>query len=424
LKQQIQQLFFGKLAKASSFLFAGIVVTGLLGYIFQIIMGRMLSVVEYGTFTALMAVIMLIGAPLKTLSMLVSREVSAYRQNQNISALTSIFYIVNSRIFLFSIFITIISLFFIQPLQNLLSIDKYIDFFLFISIILIAIPYAVIVAFLQGLQYFKWLSIAGVLAILLKILVAVILIFLGFGLSGALGGAAISSLIVLFLTYFAVRPSIGVKFNPSKIKINFSYGFFFPVFLANIGFAVMTQIDMVMVKYYFSEQDAGIYAAASILGKAVMYLPGGIVMALFPMVAENQSDGKSSSNYLIQAVIVTSILCSIGAFLYYYFSDSLIILLYGKEYLPSAQLLKYFGFAMIPMALIMVAEHFLIAKGKVLFAYLFIFIAPLQVTAIYYFHITLLNIVLIISITGITTLVIGYSLLLNTYLNEKKATQL
>ena len=84
----------------------------------------------------------------------------------------------------------------------------------------------------------------------------------------------------------------------------------------------------------------------------------------------------------------------------------------------AAPLLKYFGFAMIPMGLILVAEHFLIAMGRVLFAYLFIIIAPFQLIAIYYFHESLINIIFIMSISGIILAIVGYSLLWRTFRNE------
>ena len=49
-------------------------------------------------------------------------------------------------------------------------------------------------------------------------------------------------------------------------------GSILPVIVANISFAIMTQADMVLVNYHFSSEIAGEYAAASILGKAVLYL--------------------------------------------------------------------------------------------------------------------------------------------------------
>jgi len=419
LKDILQFLFFGKLAKASTWLFAGGLLSGFLGYFFQIIVGRMLSVSDYGAFNSLMALIMLVGAPLITLMMLVSRKVSSYRSSSYDNHRAHLFYIANFYIVIILTLFSIIAVSFFEIVIDFLSLENNIHLYLLIAMLFVAFPQAVNNAYLQGLQFFKWLAFTGVLFNILKIILVVVLIYLGFGVSGALGGVILASIIVFLITFIALLPSL----RGNKSKYNSGYHFsiksIIPVLLANIAFALMTQIDMVLVRHFFLEQEAGLYAAASILGKAVMYLPGGIAMALFPMVAGNHSDGKTSSHLLLQAFGITLILCTIGSLFYYYFSDLIIVLLYGEDYKMAAPILKYFGFAMIPMGLILVAEHFLIAMGKVLFAYLFIIIAPLQLIAIYYFHDTLLNIVLIMFISGIILTILGYSLLWRAYRNGR-----
>jgi len=415
VRHQVKQLFLGKLARASSWLFVGGVAGGILGYLFQIIMGRMLSVAEYGIFSALMAMIVVIRAPMTTLSMIISRRVSTYRSEQDNGKLGYLFYWINRKLLLIAVVLIVLVVFNIKPLQNFLLIEKSAHLYLLLIILLIAFPQAVNNAYLQGLQYFKWLSVSGVLATLLKIIIAVILIYFGLGVAGALGGVIFSTFIILILTYVVLRPSLSKNNASISNTTHLLFKSAMPVLLANVAFAVMTQIDMVLVKYYFSEQEVGIYAAASILGKAVMYLPGGIAMALFPMVAENHASGKSSAHLMFQAVGVTALLSLTGALFYYFFADSIIVLLYGNDYKEAANVLKYFGFAILPMALIMVAEHFLIAMGRVLFAYLFMVVAPLQLIAIYYYHDTLLDIVAVLSISGIILVVSGYGLLWRTF---------
>lgn len=415
MRHQVKQLFLGKLARASSWLFVGGVAGGILGYLFQIIMGRMLSVSEYGIFSALMAMIVVIRAPMTTLSMIISRRVSTYRSEQDNGKLGYLFYWINRKLLLIAVVLIVLVVFNIKPLQNFLLIEKSAHLYLLLIILLIAFPQAVNNAYLQGLQYFKWLSVVGVLATLLKIIITVILIYFGLGVAGALGGVIFSTFIILILTYVVLRPSLSKNNASISNTTHLLFKSAMPVLLANVAFAVMTQIDMVLVKYYFSEQEVGIYAAASILGKAVMYLPGGIAMALFPIVAENHASGKSSAHLMFQAVGVTALLSLTGALFYYFFADSIIVLLYGTDYKEAANVLKYFGFAILPMALVMVAEHFLIAMGRVLFAYLFMVVAPLQLIAIYYYHDTLLDIVAVLSISGIILVVSGYGLLWRTF---------
>ena len=412
MRHQFKQLFLSKLLRAGGWLFTGGVAGGILGYLFQIIMGRMLSVSEYGTFSALMASLVVIGVPMLALSMIISRQVSAYRLKKDKNILGYLFYGVNKKLFLFGVALTIFVVLNINSLLNFLAIEKNTHLYLFLIIILIAFPQSINNAYLQGLQYFKWLSFSGVLVTLLKIIMAVILVNFGLGVDGALGGIIFSTLVILILTFFVIRPSLGNNnfrfFSPKK---NLLFEYAIPVLFANIAFALMTQADMVLVKHFFSEQDAGIYAAASVLGKAVLYLPGAFAIALFPMVAENHALGKSSINLFLQAIGLTAFLSLIGSLFFYFLADHIILLSYGTDYKEASSILKYFGFAVLPMSLIMVAEYFLIAMGRVLFAYLFIVVAPLQLITIYYNHNPMLSIVFIMFMSGAILAMAGYGLL-------------
>jgi len=86
-------------------------------------------------------------------------------------------------------------------------------------------------------------------------------------------------------------------------------------------------------------------------------------------------------------------------------------LLYGEDYRGAGEVLKYFGFAILPMALVLVAENFLIAKGRVLFAYLFAFTAPLQLAAIHFYHDSLQMVVAVVGASGLLLALLGYGLL-------------
>jgi O-antigen/teichoic acid export membrane protein len=188
--------------------------------------------------------------------------------------------------------------------------------------------------------------------------------------------------------------------------------------MANIAFSAMTQLDMVLVKHLFPADQASIYYAASILGKAILYLPGGIVLALFPLVASNDAKGQASGHMLIQAAGFSGLICFLVASIYWFFGDWIILQFYGAKYEGAGDLLRLYGFAMLPMALVMVAEYFLIAKGRVLFAWLFLAIAPLQILAIYTWHEQLWMIVAAIAAFGSVLAVMGYLFLWREFRNE------
>jgi O-antigen/teichoic acid export membrane protein len=173
---------------------------------------------------------------------------------------------------------------------------------------------------------------------------------------------------------------------------------------------MMTQADMVLVKNLFSPQDAGFYASASVLGKAVIYLPGAIVLALFPMVAESNALRISSGSLLRKALVITLALSGGMALALSLFPTFVIETLFGARYLEAAGVLRYFGLAMLPMALLLILMNYFIAKGRTLFSYAMGLGAVIEVALILAFHSSLTSVIWAIMGTGGVVLALGFVL--------------
>lgn len=421
LHWRLIDLLSSKLAKTSIWLVIGGIAAGLLGYVFQVLMGRMLSPSEFGQFSAIMALYMILAAPLGTLMMVVSRKVSEYRAKTDVGSIFHFYYSVNYATAAFGIALLAACFYFAPLLQTYLKTPSITEIYLLGIVLLVTFPPIINNAFLQGLQKFTWFSVCGALGVLLKILFSVVLIWLGYGMNGALGGVALSLLAVWIISYGGIRGQVQQGQGKPFLKNHISVRSALPVLVANVAFTAMTQLDMVLVNYYFSPHEAGMYAAASILGKAVLYLASGVALALFPMVAENNARNQGSANLLMQALILAAFLCLSGAVFYYFFGEWLIRAFYGEDYLAAGEVLRFYGFAILPMTLVMVAEYFLIAKGRVVFAYLFVGVAPIQLLAVYYYHASLLMILTIMGITGLVLSFVGFGLLWRAFYQSKVA---
>jgi O-antigen/teichoic acid export membrane protein len=174
------------------------------------------------------------------------------------------------------------------------------------------------------------------------------------------------------------------------------------------------------VNWYFPSPEAGAYAAASVFGKAILYLLGGIVLALFPMVAKNQNDNISSTHLIRNAVLTTLLMCGAVAIIYWLTGNWLISIFYGDRYIGSGELLRWYGLAILPMALVMVAEHFLIAQGRTLFCWLFLLILPFQFAATWLWHAELWMVLVNIGTSGATLAFLGYFMLLQEWLRTHR----
>lgn len=398
------------------------IATGVLGYAYQILMGRMLDPSEFALFGAITALLMIFSAPLGAMFLLVSRRVSILNSYAESSGLLRMLYFRGHKFVIISgIIFLVLFFYYVDVLQDFLQSADQVPLWVFAGAMIASALIVINNAFFQGRKMFRLLGTSGVVAILVKVLTSYFLVSFGFGVSGALSGLIFSTVIIWIIGVVIMLRILPSREQLSTIEVEpFPINTIIPVIVANIAFTLMTQLDMIFVKHYFSATEAGLYAAVSVLGKAILYLPGGLVLAMFPIAAENSATGKSSSQVLMQALALTALFCTGMAVLYWFFGDWLILQFYGTKYVEAGELLRWYGFAILPMAFVMVAEYFLIAQGRVIFAWLFMGIAPLQILAITIHHEELWMIMAILGIFGGLLCFIGFSFLLKSYLTVER----
>jgi len=374
-------------------------------------MGRMLGVADYGLFIAMVALLAIVSVPISTVAMLVSRRASEYRAKHQPEKMAAMFWWVNRRVLWGALIMALLVLPFSTYLKDYVHLESLAPILtlLLVAVAMLFLPLNV--AYLQAQQNFLWIAFANVGIHAFKILFCVALVLAGYKLLGALMGVLFASIALWVLTYFPLRPAVEIAIEDRHPETYFSLISALPVLVANLAFAVMTQLDLLLVNHYFDSQHAGVYAAAAILGKAVMYLPGAIIIAMFPMVAENESHSRSSAHLFINAIVLTVGFSGLGALIYFLFAEEIISLLYGQKYEGAAELLKYYGFAMLPMSIIMVAEHFLIAKGRVIFGYVMMLGIPFVLYGAQSYHEHLVDMVYILAAGGSGLALIGFGVI-------------
>lgn len=407
-----------RLTQVSSGLFLVHIIVGMLGYAFQVAMGRWLSTTDYGVLSALLALSMVLGVPLGTVGMVITRRFAEYQVNNDHRALTALYWRIHRQVAVVGILGATILLAFTPWLQVHLHASSPWPIIWFTALVFCSLFAPLNHALLQGMQDFRRLAWAIMQWGVGKLLLPLMLVGAGLGLSGSLLGLGFNGLLS-WIVAFAMARRYLVSGISKNAALPLSLQDSLPALLANVCFMMMTQLDVVLVNYYFPGELAGNYAAAAVLGKTVLFLPGGIVAALFPMVAENEARGHSSVSLLLKAIGLTILSSGITTLFFFLFADSVINFFFRHRYDEASEVLRYFGFAMFPMALVLVAEHFLIAKRQALFAYLFLVAAPCQIMMIHFFHNTLLQVVATVIVFSVLLAVVGYVFMLLRYFQRK-----
>ena len=387
---------------------SGVVAAGL-GYGYQILLGRLLSPTEFALFTASVGLAVFSSSLFGALGMLITRRVAGLKTKYLDGLPSSYYWRVQTYITLGGIILLVTIIFLMPYAQDMLRTHSVSLIWLIFGYVVMAMFYSVNYAVFQGLQKFYTMGAFSIASVILKIIFSISLIYLGFGVVGAVSGMLFGLVVMVLLGSWLLLRNLSRTQHLTEVVLpKIDLGPFIAVYLSGIAIAALTQLDTVLVNWYFPGDIAGEYAAISVLGKGVLYFPGGLVLAMFPMVAENHAKAVDSKKMLFQGIIVTIILSLLVVALFILAGKPLLEVLYGNRYSDASELLPLYGLAMVPLALVILAEHYLIAKGKVLFAWLFFALAPLELLALHYFHSDLKSVIFIIGSFGSALAILGF----------------
>ena len=151
------------------------------------------------------------------------------------------------------------------------------------------IPLGVRRGYIQGTHAFTALALNFMLEGVVRLAGAYLLIILGLGVEGAV----LASVIAVIASYFLALPSPGLgSFRSHRFVIAFGEGLQAIVFFS--GQVIINNFDIVLVNHFFPSEEAGIYAAVSLVGRLVNMCAWSVVNTMFPVsAAARQSDREA-----------------------------------------------------------------------------------------------------------------------------------
>lgn len=407
MNARLSGLLSDRLVGTCGWLFTTLMVSNVFTYFFHVAMGRLLTPAEYGFLNSLLSVFIVLGVPLATVPMVLARKTAEYGVLQDHTGIRSLYRLAHRRIF----FAGLICLLFFALSSRLIA--DYLHSPSVTPILLLglwicsAFTVPINQSLLQGLQDYKWFGISSSLPGPSKLLFCVLLVLAGLGVNGALAGLVLSNLFLGVVAYMPLQRHLKQGDVGARRVHRLSFAHLLPVFTANLGYAILTQADMIFVKRFFSAHEAGMYAAAAILGRSVMYLPGAFVQALLPMVSEQSSLNRDSRHLLFKVLGATLALSGFAAALFFFFPSLILAVFFGPKYIEAAPILRYFGIAMLPMAVLTVLMNYSVARGERIFSYVLAFGAGLEIVLIHRYHRSPLDVLFIMMAVGALLVVPG-----------------
>lgn len=376
-------------------------------YFFQFIMGRSLSLEDFGTMNALLSLITGITLPASAVMIVLAKYASTYTVTGEHDGLSALYKMALKRISLMAVVVSAVFIIISGPVRTYLRIDDISALMILPIGIFGSFIMTVNLGMLQGLQRFYYFGAGLGLGGVLRLGLGVFLLIIGFRLNGAILATVLPTMLIFVITFVPLSSYLkGASSYRHERLLKYSV----PVLVSSSAFAFISNIDIIMVKHFFDPKDAGIYAATAVIGKTLLYLPSSFALAVFPMVAKADILNGDSFKILDKALLCTIGLCGAGLLAFAAAPNHIVAVLFGAGFAGASGFLKYYGVSMALLAVLSILISFNLARGKTAFVYSLAAGGVMTVAAINIFHSSIEEVML--SIAAVFFLVTAFNILL------------
>jgi len=354
----------------------------LLAYVFLLAAGRILGTEDYGSFAALLGLLTIIVLPAGALQMAVSREVSRSLATGDERGAMRLSRGTLRTFGLATIPLVAVMVALAPALARLLNIDSTPAVLVAVLSLSTALVYPIAMGVLQGEQRFMPLASLYIAPWLVRLVVIGIAAAAGARLGGAVGATLAGALVSMALAYALIRPGLqGAEALPRSELRSFLV-YLWPVAVALVGIALLTNVDVLIVKARFSGHEAGAYAAASAFARVGFFLPAAILAVLFPRTAARQARGEETEDILGRSLLATAGFCGLLALVYAAAGTGLVALTYGPDFSQGGDVLAPFALAMGCFSLANVLVGYHLSRGETRYAWIVAGTVVVQVVAL------------------------------------------
>jgi O-antigen/teichoic acid export membrane protein len=260
---------------------------------------------------------------------------------------------------------------------------------------------------LQGAMRFKALAVASALPFGVRLAVGVAALEMGAGVVGAVMAsvtAEVAGVVVALLLMKPAAPRHPIRADRAAAKSLLRDAR--PVALGLAAVWCLIELDLVLARHFLPAGETGRYAAAGLLARAVLFVPGAVSLVALPHFAAHESRGPVAYRWLLGS---SAAVVGVGAFVAAVLAilrEPIVSFTFGAEYVRAASLLPLMCLTMVGFALVNVLVNFFIAGGSRVHLLLWLSVGCLWV-AVWRFHGSATGIVVVTAVCAWASAAIG-----------------
>jgi O-antigen/teichoic acid export membrane protein len=289
-------------------------------YASNLVFSRLLTPASFGDLTALLALAVIVVTPTSAAQTVIADRVAVHRAKGDEHTLRFVLRHATAHVLVISVVVGALYTAALPVVVTGLDLQAPGPAIALIPFIVLSYFWPYALGILQGFDRFA--AYGGLLlgAAVMRIVFGVPWVLAGGGAGGAIAGQALGILVgVAFVAWFLRQwrmprgtgaATTGVRRRPDARAAAAT--------LAFIGFAVMSNLDVLLAKLWLPSGESGLYAALVTLEKVILFLPGAVAIVMVPAAARARlTEGSAARVLRLSAVLVgvTTLLLAVPAIL-------------------------------------------------------------------------------------------------------------
>jgi O-antigen/teichoic acid export membrane protein len=308
-------------------------------YASNLIFSRVLTPASYGDLTALLALLVVLSVPTGAAQTVIAERVARHLANGRLDRVRYLIRYAFAHVFVVALIVSTLYTLSIPLVVEVLDLQAPGPAIALAPLVTLSFLLPIALGALQGMD--RYLAFGSML-----LAIAVSRIAFGVpwastasgGSGGAIAGQTLGVGVVLLGAAWILRDDLigrgtgaaasGLRRRPDLPAVLASIAF--------IGFAVITNLDILLAKLFLPSEEVGQYAALSTIGKIVMFLPAAVAVVMVPNAARARHSRQDAGRVLRIAamlVAITTIVTAVPAALA---PEFVVESMFGAEYLDAA----------------------------------------------------------------------------------------
>lgn len=351
--------------KAIFTLFGFSAVASVLNYLFQILMGNMLSVSDFGVFNATFSLANNVAVAFSPFAIALCKITA--ESNEDISENKRVYLQYAKIISLVCVIILLGGMLIYPVVKGKFGADTFGIWTFILSVAIIQGLFTIFNGIFQGIQQYIKYGIISVLLIIIKLIFGFLFAEKNMGAIGGILAVMFSTVICLLIIASILCPLF--KKQPRESRALLTRNQIINSYVATLVAQLMASFyinggELVLLELVYDERTVGFYSSVVLFAKISSYIMSIMSVVILPKISKMIKEKKSTKD-AFKMIIVLCIMGGVAyAFLLMGFGPTVITRFLGSKYLEGTALLPYMAFMSIPLTTISPILNYYLGLGK------------------------------------------------------------